>query len=125
MALSGSQFDSSVLTYKIVKQTVTNSTPNIDVTSEPGSLYEIVLVNGSSSNAYWKATISENAVTVGQTVPEMMIRTNAGETKRWTIPSGLAFTKLSFWAVTGPTDADTTSPTLNNAAGLSVTLVTT
>ena len=42
----------------------------------------------------------------------------------WHIPGGLAFTRLSFWAVTGPTDSDTTSPTLNSGNGLVTTLVT-
>ena len=124
MALSAAQFDSTVLSYKIVKQTVVNATPNIDVTSESGSLYQITCINGSSDTVYLKLTITENAVTVGTTVPEMMIRVSAGETKRWSIPSGLAFTKLSFWAVTGPTDANTGVPTLSNSAGLSVTLLT-
>ena len=124
MALSAAQFDASVLNYKIVKQTITNSTPNIDVTSEPGSLYSIKVVNASSSNSYVKLTISESSVTVGTTLPEMMIRVNAAETKQWAIPDGLSFTKLSFWCVTGPTDNNTTSPTLSNAAGVTVTLLT-
>ena len=124
MALSAAQFDASVLNYKIVKQTITNSTPNIDVTSEAGSLYSIKMANLSSSNAYVKLTISESAVTVGTTVPDMMIRVNSSETKQWAIPEGLPFTKLSFWCVTGPTDADTTSPTLSNSAGVTVTLLT-
>ena len=69
MALSAAQFDATVLKYKIVKQTITNSTPNIDVTSEPGSLYSIKVVNASSSNSYVKLTISESSVTVGTTLP--------------------------------------------------------
>tara|TARA_R100001224_G_scaffold107781_1_gene83404 strand:+ start:462 stop:839 length:378 start_codon:yes stop_codon:yes gene_type:complete len=123
MALSSAQFDSTVLTYRIIKQTITNATPNVDVTSESGRLYEISLVNGSSSNAYFKLTLSDEAVTVGTTLPEMMIRVNAAESKRWYIPGGLAFTRLSFWAVTGPTDNNTTSPTLNSGNGLITTLV--
>ena len=123
MALSSAQFDSTVLTYKIIKQTITNATANVDVTSESGRLYEISLVNGSSSNAYFKLTLSDEAVTVGTTLPEMMIRVNAAESKRWHIPAGLAFTRLSFWAVTGPTDSNTTSPTLNSGNGLITTLV--
>jgi len=125
MALSAAQFDSSVLNYKIIKQTITNATANVDVTSEAGNLIQITCVNGSSDNVYLKITITETSITVGTTVPEMMLRVNAGETKRWSIPAGLPFTKLSFWAVTGPTDANTTAPTLSNAAGLSVTMLTT
>ena len=123
MALSSAQFDSTVLTYKIIKQTITNATPNVDVTSESGRLYEISLVNGSSSNAYFKLTLTDEAVTVGTTLTEMMIRVNAAESKQWHIPGGLAFTRLSFWAVTGPTDNNTTSPTLNSGNGLITTLV--
>jgi|TARA_R110001583_G_scaffold147362_1_gene299419 hypothetical protein len=125
MVLSAAAFDSTVLSYKIAKQTITNATPNIDVTAEAGKLYEIILANGSSSNAYFKAVISENEVTVGNTIPQLMIRVNAAETKRWTIPTGLTFTKLSFWAVTGPADNNTTSPTLNSGNGLVTTIVTT
>ena len=123
MALSSAQFDSTVLTYRIIKQTITNATPNVDVTSESGSLYEIFLVNGSSSNAYLKMSINDAAITVGTTTPELMIRVNAGESKRWSIPGGLPFTRLSFWAVTGPTDNNTTAPTLNSGNGLITTLV--
>ena len=123
MALSSAQFDSTVLTYRIIKQTITNATPNVDVTSESGRLYEISLVNGSSSNAYFKLTLTDEAVTVGTTLPEMMIRVNAAESKRWSIPGGLPFTRLSFWAVTGPTDNNTTAPTLNSGNGLITTLV--
>tara|TARA_R100001126_G_scaffold78201_1_gene46787 strand:- start:3107 stop:3484 length:378 start_codon:yes stop_codon:yes gene_type:complete len=124
MALSSAQFDSTVLTYKIIKQTITNATANVDVTSESGRLYEISLVNSSSSNAYFKATLSDDVVTPGTTIPELMIRVDSGESKRWHIPDGLAFTKLSFWAVTNPTDNNTTSPTLNSGNGLVTTLVT-
>ncbi len=124
MALSAALFDSSVLAYKIVKQTITNSTANIDVTSESGSLYSIKIVNASSSNGYFKLTLSESAPTVGTTAPDLMIRADSGQTKQWAIPSGLPFTKLSFWCVTGPTDANTTSPTLSNNAGVTVTLLT-
>ena len=123
MALSAAQFDASVLAYKIVKQTITNSTANVDVTSEPGSLYCIKIANGSASTAYTKVTLAEAAPTVGTTPPDMMIRVNSGATTKWEIPAGLPFTKLSFWCVTGPTDADTTSPTLSNAAGVTVTLL--
>lgn len=124
MALSSAQFDNTVLTYKIIKQTITNATANVDVTSESGKLYEISLVNNSSSNAYFKATLDDDAVTPGTTIPELMIRVNAAESKRWHIPAGLSFTKLSFWAVTNPTDNNTTSPTLNSGNGLVTTLVT-
>ena len=50
MALSAAQFDSSVLNYKIIKQTITNATANVDVTSEAGNLIQITCVNGSSDN---------------------------------------------------------------------------
>ena len=68
---------------------------------------------------------AENEVTVGNTIPQLMIRVNAAETKRWTIPGGLTFTKLSFWAVTSPADNNTTSPTLNSGNGLVTTIVAT
>lgn len=124
MAISAALFDSTVLSYNIVKQTITNATANIDVTSEPGSLYAISVVNGSSSNAYVKLTLTESAVTVGTTVPQIVLRVNAGQSRRWAIPAGVAFTSLSFWAVTGSPDANTTSPTLNQGNGVTVTVVT-
>lgn len=124
MAISSAIFDSSVLSYKIVKQTITNATPNIDVTTEPGNLHEISIINGSSSNAYVKFTLTESAVTVGTTVPQIVLRVNSATSRRWSIPAGLAFTKLSFWAVTGSPDSNTTSPTLSNSAGVTVSVVT-
>jgi hypothetical protein len=124
MVLSAAQFDSSVLSYKIIKQTIVNATPNVDVTSEPGSLYSIKVVNGSSSTGYVKLTISESSVTVGTTLPEMMMKVAAAETKQWAIPEGLSFTKLSFWCVTDSADSDTTSPTLNSSVGVTITLLT-
>ena len=124
MAISAALFDSTVLTYKIVKQTITNATANIDVTSESGNLHAISVVNGSSSNAYVKITLTEGAVTVGTTVPQIVLRVNASQSRRWSIPSGVAFSALSFWAVTGSPDANTTSPTLNQSNGVTVTVVT-
>lgn len=58
MALSSAQFDNTVLTYKIIKQTITDATANVDVTSESGKLYEISFVNNSSGGldgpkCYW------------------------------------------------------------------------
>jgi hypothetical protein len=125
MAISSAIFDSTVLSYKIVKQTITNATANIDVTAESGDLYEISIVNGSSSNAYVKFALTENSVTVGTTVPQIVLRVNSSTTRRWSIPGGVAFTKLSFWAVTGSPDANTTSPTLLSGVGVTVTVVTT
>ena len=124
MAITSALFDSTVLSYKIVKQTITNATPNIDVTAESGNLHEISIVNGSSSNAYVKFTLTEGAVTVGSTVPQIVLRVNASQSRRWSIPAGVAFTQLSFWAVTGSPDANTTSPTLSNTAGVTVTVLT-
>ena len=124
MAITSAIFDSTVLAYKIVKQTITNATPNIDVTAESGNLHEISLINGSTTNTWVKFTLTENAVTVGTTVPQIMLRINAGDSRRWSIPGGVAFTKLSFWAVTAPTDANTTSPTLDNSVGVTVSVVT-
>ena len=124
MAITSAIFDSTVLGYKIVKQTITNATPNIDVTTESGNLHEISVVNGSSSNAYAKFTLTESAVTVGTTVPQIVLRVNAGQSRRWSIPSGVSFTKLSFWAVTGSPDSNTTSPTNSNSVGVTVSVVT-
>ena len=124
MALNAAIFDSTVLGYKIVKQTITNATANIDVTAESGSLYDVSIANASSSNAYIKFTLTEGTVTVGTTAPQIMFYVPAGESRKWSIPSGVAFSKLTFWAVTGNGDGSTTSPTLNQSNGVTVTVVT-
>lgn len=126
MALTASLFDSSVVKHKIVHESAANATPSIDVTGEAGVLKDIILTSASASNNYIKMTLTEDTVTVGTTTPQLMFRINAGnqtpQAQRWSIPDGLAFTKLSFWAVQGPNDSNTTAP---GAGAVTITVVTT
>ena len=126
MALTASIFDGTIIKHKIVHQSTLNATPSIDVTGESGLLKEIIITSASASNNYIKMTLTEDTVTVGTTTPQLMFRVNAGnqtaQSQRWSIPDGVAFTKLNFWAVQGPNDSNTTAP---GAGAVTITVVTT
>ena len=126
MALTASIFDSTIIKHKIVHQSTLNATPSIDVTGEAGLLKEIIITSVSNTNNYIKMTLTEDTVTVGTTTPQLMFRVNAGnnatKSQRWSIPDGVAFTKLSFWAVQGPNDSNTAAP---GTGAVTITVVTT
>tara|TARA_R110001592_G_scaffold6374_3_gene34288 strand:+ start:2876 stop:3244 length:369 start_codon:yes stop_codon:yes gene_type:complete len=99
MALTTADFASTILTYKLVAETGTNTTPLIDVTGGSGKLYAMHLDNTSNAVVYVKFAFTTTVVTVGTTANDMMVKIPASTVKDITMPDGIAFTNLSFWAV--------------------------
>tara|TARA_R110000824_G_scaffold266650_1_gene455646 strand:+ start:44 stop:412 length:369 start_codon:yes stop_codon:yes gene_type:complete len=118
--LKTARFDTETLTYKIVSDAALRHASNDDVTASSGFLHSITVANGSNVG-YLKITLTEATVVVGTTVPDIIIKVLASTTVRVTMPSGVAFTKLSFWQTTTGADSNNTSA----AAQFDVTLVTT
>jgi len=118
--LKTARFDTETLTYKIVSDTALTHASMDDVTASSGFLHSITVVNGANAG-YLKITLTEATVVVSTTVPDIMIKVPASTTVRVTIPSGVAFTKLSLWQTTLSTDVNNASI----AAAFNVTLVTT
>tara|TARA_R100000234_G_C4944696_1_gene154537 strand:+ start:72 stop:464 length:393 start_codon:yes stop_codon:yes gene_type:complete len=129
MALTTASFDSSVFTYKIVDQSDTVATANIDVTGgKSGNIYAIDIDNGRNVSCAIKFTLTSATPVVGTTSPDIVVWHTAGQRTQYLMPAGLAFTVLSFWATTEEADSGTTAPSgaySNHATGKLIVTVTT
>jgi hypothetical protein len=119
--LKVANFDSGTLKYKIVSDTTLGAGANVDVTTGSGTLYNIDVDNQDASNpCYVKISLTASTVTVGTTVPDIILKLATSTAYRITIPGGVAFSKLSFWQTTTAADAATTT----SATPVIVTMVT-
>tara|TARA_R100001126_G_C4822300_1_gene147358 strand:+ start:85 stop:471 length:387 start_codon:yes stop_codon:yes gene_type:complete len=114
--LKTADLDASILTYKIVEDSRLAEVAIVDVTQGSGTLRSIE-VDASNANAhqYLKLKFTTTDVTVGTTVPDMIIF--CASQKRFTqaMPSGLSFDGLSAWLVSS--QADTSDANTEAAAG--------
>tara|TARA_R110001583_G_scaffold60213_1_gene178991 strand:+ start:54 stop:422 length:369 start_codon:yes stop_codon:yes gene_type:complete len=122
MALTAANFESALMVHKIVQESAAGATASVDVTGEAGTLRAINISSAASQVNYVKITLTETSVTVGTTPPQIMIKVANAASSRWVIPAGVAFTKLTVWAVQAATDSSTTAPSGGN---VTVTFVTT
>ena len=127
MALKTADFDSAILPYKIINETVLSgsgsgtATVLQDLTNgEAGQLLSITAHNASAAIQILKMTFTEASITLGTTTPELMLTLPASTVLRYTMPEGIDFTTLSMWCVTSTAENATTAP---NAA-VAVTLTT-
>jgi hypothetical protein len=127
MALKTADFDSAILPYKIINETVLSgsgsgtATVLQDLTNgEVGQLLSITAHNASAAIQVLKMTFTEASITLGTTTPELMLTLPASTVLRYTMPEGIDFTTLSMWCVTSTAENATTAP---NAA-VAVTLTT-
>jgi hypothetical protein len=127
MALKTADFDSAILPYKIINETVLSgsgsgtATVLQDLTNgEVGQLLSITAHNASAAIQILKMTFTEASITLGTTTPELMLTLPAATVLRYTMPEGIDFTTLSMWCVTSTAANATTAP---NAA-VAVTLTT-
>ena len=129
MALTTASFDSSVFTYKIVSQSDTVATANIDVTGgKSGIIYAIDVDNGRNTACAIKFTLTNTAPVVGTTSPDLVTWHTAGQRAQYNFPAGLAYTVLSFWATVEEGDEGTTAPSgayTNHTSGKLIVTFTT
>tara|TARA_R110000823_G_scaffold231341_1_gene358062 strand:- start:108 stop:500 length:393 start_codon:yes stop_codon:yes gene_type:complete len=103
---------STILTNKIVVDTKLDQTAVVDVTQGPGTLYAIE-VDATATNAgghqYLKLKLTTADVTVGQTIPDAMIRCVAQKRFVTCFPGGLPYTSLTAWLTSSEADNATTN----------------
>ena len=108
MATTATTFHDAV-DYKIIRESATTTTVISNVTTTPGSLYSVKMINGSSSIAYLKI-FDAAAVTLGTTQPILVLPVAGSGNEVYEIPGGLPFTTLSFAATLNQNPLDTTVP---------------
>jgi len=125
MALSVARFESDKITYKMVVETAVGpTTVHSDVTQDSGKIYSIAVENASAADhAYVKFMLSDivSGITVGTTHHEMMIYAPSSSNVRITMPDGITFTKLSFWATN---DSGYASTAAISSGNVKVSIVT-
>jgi hypothetical protein len=106
--LKTANLDGSILSYKIVSDTRLDQTAIIDVTQGSGVLRSIEVdatATNQNQHQYLKLKFTTSEVTVGTTVPDMMIQCPAQKRFVTEFPGGLRFTSLSAWLVSSAGDS--------------------
>jgi len=109
MALS-TTVQATPLATTLVVQTVTNATPNNNVTGAAGVLYLVDIDNTANAAATFLKIYDAASPTVGTTAATYVIRVAATTRRSIAIVEGFEFTALSFAAVTTAAEAGVTSP---------------
>ena len=122
MALTVSGFRSA-LDYTIVHETAGGTTANKNVTQSSGTLQSVDINNSTGTAACYAKFFDGTAVTVGTSVPQVVLKCPSGGTQRYEMAEGFDFSNLNFWVSKLPSPTDTTSPTVSSG-GVIVTLVT-
>ena len=123
MATSTTKFEDA-FDYKVVRETVCNNTAIVNATSNPGSIYSISLTNATAAAAHFKFLDAE-AVTMGTTIADMVLRVAAATTTVYNIPDGLEFTYLSFACTVNQNPFDNTALTAASGATVDVKIICT
>ena len=110
MALTVTGFSSSSLTYKMAAETNASDTASTDIFGGSGTLYAIDFDNQAGNAAYLKLYLTSGTVTVGTTQPTVMFKLAANKRTHINLPTGLAFTQLSFWVTDAAVHTDTGDP---------------
>jgi hypothetical protein len=121
--LKTANLDSSILANKIVVDTRLDQTAVVDVTQGSGTLYAIE-VDATATNAgqhqYLKLKLTTADVTVGQTIPDVVIRCVAEKRFVTCFPAGLPYTSLTAWLTSSEADSAATN---SEAAATRYTIV--
>lgn len=97
---------------KQIRDITANATAENDVNSGASTLYGVRVDNSANSAASFLKLYNNAAPTVGTTVPDFVLRVNAGKTKHVLIPKGISFaTAISEACVTAGGTGGTTNPT--------------
>ena len=110
MALKVSSYNSSTLQHKIVYQSTVTQTADVDVLGSSGTLYSLDIDNNHSATIYLKIYLSSDEYVAATSEPDLMFRIPASTQKLVSMPGGLSFSQLTFWANDGPNTSDTDAP---------------
>lgn len=106
----GVSTQASPIATRLVKQTQAGATPDTNVLGAAGTIYLIDIDNSLNAAASYLKLYDALSVTVGTTVPDVVIRVAAGVRRSMSIPEGLAFAVLSMACVTAGGTAGATGP---------------
>ena len=118
MSLYATNFDDA-LDYKIIHETASTNSLSSNVSTAPGKLFTVKMINGSSSIAYVKI-FDDEAPALGTTLPILVLPVAGSATIVYEITGGLDFTTVSFASTLNQSPTDTTAPSGSTVA---VTLV--
>ena len=98
--------DTTVVSRKIVEDIRLDQTAIVDVTQGSGTLFTIeVDATATQTHQYLKLKFTTTDVTVGTTVPDMMVMCAAAKRFVLEIPGGFSYTGLSAWLVSSEADS--------------------
>lgn len=107
MALTVSGFSSTALDYKAFQDTAVVNVMVGNVTGSSGTLYSLDMTNSTGSVMYIKIYLSAAAVKSAD--PDWKIQVAGSTREVITLPSGLTFTELSYFATTTQTTSGSPS----------------
>jgi hypothetical protein len=106
--LKTANLDRSKITYKIVEDARLDHTAIVDVVQGSGTLRTIeVDATAAQSHQYLKLRFTSTEITVGTTVPEMVLFVASAKRFVTEIPGGITFTGLSAWLTSSQEDSAT------------------
>jgi len=97
---------------KLVVNTDTDETADTNVTGASGTIYLAEIDNTANGAVTYVKLYNTAAVTVGTTVPDLVLMVAASSSRTYAITAGIAFgTAISMAATTAGGTAGTTGPT--------------
>lgn len=115
MAVTTTPLSSPIAT-KLVVDTDSDATSESDVLVGSGTVYMVEVDNTGNGAVSYLKLYDAAAPTIGTTVPDFVLKVPASASRTFVLGApgtGIAFTNLSFCAVTTGGTAGTTSPTNN------------
>tara|TARA_R110000824_G_scaffold152177_1_gene323284 strand:+ start:6974 stop:7339 length:366 start_codon:yes stop_codon:yes gene_type:complete len=110
MALKVSSYNSTALQHKIVYQSTVTQTADVDVLGSSGTLHSLHCHNSHSATIYLKVYLSSDKYVAATSEPDLMFSMPATTQKEFHLPSGLAFSQLTFWANSASATSSTAAP---------------
>ena len=110
--LKTANLDNTVLSYKIIEDIRLDQTAIVDVTQGSGVLRTIEVdatATNAGQNQHLKLKLTTTEVTVGTTIPDIVIRCIAEKRFIMEFPGGLPFTGLTAWLTSSEADGATTN----------------
>ena len=115
MTLKVTAFDPA-LDFKVIHQTETTNTANVNAAGGPCRLLSINVNNAGGAAACYLRLYDGEGVVVGTTFPQMSFKCAQGDTVRVSIPSGILYTNLNFWVTRNATELDNTTPLMSSGS---------
>lgn len=114
MTLKVTAFDPA-LDFKIVHQTETTNTANVNVAGGACRLLSIDVDNAGGAAACYLRLYDGDGVVVGTTFPQTSFKCAQGGVLKVSIPAGIAYMNLNFWVTRNSSELDNTTPLMSGS----------